>query len=249
MIPWLATDPDSTDFPPTDTAMPEPNGLLAAGGRLSPARLLTAYRQGIFPWYEEGQPILWWSPDPRAVLFPGELKISRSLQKTIRNAGYTVSCDQAFGQVVRACAAPRGVAGTWITPEMARAYAHMHKLGHAHSVETWDGDRLVGGLYGMAIGRVFYGESMFSTERDASKVALAHLVARLQDWGFGLIDCQLPTSHLASLGARLIPRKEFEALLDDLCPQPALPAEWPEPPAKPRLPGRSPATARNCNGG
>lgn len=243
MIPWLATDPDSTDFPPTETAMPEPNGLLAAGGRLSPARLLAAYRRGIFPWYEAGQPILWWSPDPRAVLFPAEMKISRSLQKSIRNAGYAVSCDQAFERVVRSCAAPRGVAGTWITAEMAQAYGRMYELGHAHSVETWDGDQLVGGLYGMAIGRVFYGESMFSAARDASKVALAHLVARLQDRGFGLIDCQLPTSHLASLGARLIPRKEFEALLDELCPQSALPGAWAEPPTKPLLPGFTPSGA------
>jgi leucyl/phenylalanyl-tRNA--protein transferase len=243
VIPWLGSDPDDTDFPPTRSALAEPNGLLAVGGQLSPPRLLAAYRHGIFPWYESDQPILWWTPNPRAVLFPRELKISRSLRKSIRNAGYSVSFDQDFSSVVERCAAPRRDAGTWITSQMARAYKRMHELGHAHSVEVWRDDGLVGGLYGMAIGRVFFGESMFSLGRDASKVALAHLVARLVETGFELIDCQLPTSHLASLGARLIRREEFEALLDRLCEQAPNSLPWPQGPEPPCLPDRQTAGA------
>lgn len=236
MIQWLSSDPADTGFPPTSGALPEPNGLLAAGGCLSPARLLAAYRRGIFPWYEEGQPVLWWTPDPRAVLIPEELKIRRSLTKTLRNGGFRVSVDQAFSAVVAGCAAPRADAGTWITSEMARAYDRLHALGHAHSVEAWHGGSLAGGLYGVAIGRVFYGESMFSRRRDASKVALVHLVGRLMDMGFGLIDCQLPTSHLASLGARLVPRRDFETLLEDLCVRKPETMAWSEEPVSPYPP-------------
>ncbi len=242
MIHWLSNDPEDTRFPPTTAALPEPNGLLAAGGRLTPTRLLAAYGRGIFPWYEEGQPVLWWTPDPRAVLMPEEIRISRSLDKTLRNGGYTVSVDQEFQSVVEGCAAPRADAGTWITGKMARAYCQLHDLGHAHSVEAWNRGQLAGGLYGVTIGRVFFGESMFSRQRDASKVALVHLVTRLREMGYGLIDCQLPTSHLASLGARLIDRKDFESMLGELCPGEPDSADWPRPPAPPERPG--PASER-----
>jgi len=226
MIPWLSEDPI---FPPLDTAMAEPNGLLAAGGDLTPRRLLAAYRHGIFPWYSAGEPILWWSPDPRMVLFPDALKISISLAKTLRNAKYEVRLDSAFGDVIRACAGkPRaGQAGTWITAEMQEAYRALHRMGYAHSVETWMGGKLAGGLYGIALGAAFYGESMFSDARDASKIALAHLCAYLKRRGFGIIDCQMETAHLASLGARPIPRRDFAARLDELCLRGDAPAPWP----------------------
>ena len=226
MIPWLPPEPV---FPPLQTALVEPNGLLAAGGDLSPQRLLAAYRRGIFPWYSTGEPILWWSPDPRMVLFPDELKISRSLAKALRNAAYEVRLDTAFGDVVRACSGkPReGQSGTWITREMQAAYRELHRLGYAHSVETWIDGKLVGGLYGVAIGQAFYGESMFTDVRDASKIALAHLCAYLDRRGFGIIDCQMETRHLASLGARPIPRRDFAARLDDLCARSDVPQHWP----------------------
>jgi len=226
MIPWL---PEEVAFPPLDKALAEPNGLLAAGGDLSPQRLLAAYRHGIFPWYSAGEPILWWSPDPRTVLFPDELKISRSLAKTLRNANYEVRLDTAFGDVVQACASQSrdGQPGTWITGEMQVGYGTLNRLGYAHSVETWIGGKLAGGLYGVAIGRAFYGESMFTNVRDASKIALAHLCAYLKQRGFGIIDCQMETSHLASLGARSIPRREFAARLDALCAQGDGPEHWP----------------------
>jgi leucyl/phenylalanyl-tRNA--protein transferase len=212
MIPWLPPEPV---FPPVELALTEPNGLLAAGGDLSPERILTAYRNGIFPWFSAGEPILWWSPDPRMVLFPAELKISRSLAKVLRNKPYEVTLDTAFMEVIGACAGtPReGQNGTWITAEMQAAYGKLHELGYAHSVEVWMDDKLVGGLYGMALGRAFYGESMFSWRTDASKIALAHLCEHLQRRGFGIIDCQMETTHLASLGARPIPRSEFVSLL------------------------------------
>lgn len=215
MIPWLPPEPV---FPPVEQALAEPNGLLAAGGDLSPARLLAAYRRGIFPWYSAGEPILWWSPDPRMALFPAELKISRSLAKALRNKPYEVTFDTAFGQVMAACAAASrpGQHGTWITAEMQSAYGKLHELGYAHSVEVWLDGRLAGGLYGMALGRAFYGESMFSRQADASKIALVHLCRHLQSQGFGIIDCQMETAHLASLGARPIPRSDFIALLDQL---------------------------------
>lgn len=226
MIPWL---PDELRFPPVDTALVEPNGLLAAGGDLSPPRILAAYRRGIFPWYSPGDPILWWSPDPRMVLFPAELKISRSLTKTLRNLPYTVRLDTAFADVIDACAkTPRdGQPGTWITTEMQCAYHELHCLGYAHSVETWIDGQLAGGLYGVASGGIFYGESMFSHVRDASKIALAHLCIHLNQLGFGIIDCQMETTHLASLGARPISRDDFIAVLDKFSVTGNAPGRWP----------------------
>ena len=211
MIPWLT---QTHQFPPVESALAEPNGLLAAGGDLSAERLLAAYRHGIFPWYSPGEPLLWWSPDPRMVLYPGELKISRSLDRALRRGDYSIRLDSAFAQVMAACASPRKEgAGTWISAEMQAAYLRLHQFGYAHSVETWrreEGtDRLIGGLYGVAIGRVFYGESMFSRVSNASKIALAHLCGFLERRGFAVIDCQMNTAHLASLGAREIPRREF----------------------------------------
>ena len=206
-------------FPPVEQATPE--GLLAIGGDLSSDRLLEAYKRGIFPWYSAGQPILWWSPDPRAVLFFDNFKISRSLSKQLRRKIYTTSFDKCFRQVVESCAAPRKkdpVGGTWITQEMISAYDQLHAMGYAHSVETWHDNKLVGGLYGLAIGRGFFGESMFSAMTDASKVALASLVAQLKRWNFAFIDCQLSSQHILSLGAVELPRarflKELAAALD-----------------------------------
>lgn len=224
MIPWLgARDP----FPPLEQAAREPNGLLAAGADLSPPRLIEAYRNGIFPWFGDEDPILWWSPDPRMVLFPAELKVSRSLAKTLRRRDFEVRADTAFRDVMAACARPReGQAGTWITAQMREAYGRLHELGLAHSVETWRDGVLVGGLYGIALGRAFFGESMFSTATDASKIALVALVRQLERWGFGMIDCQMNTGHLASLGAREIPRGEFTRRLQELVHYPAVPAPW-----------------------
>lgn len=200
-------------FPPVHYA--EPDGLLAVGGDLSPERLLLAYRMGIFPWYSEGTPILWWSPHPRLVLFPPELRISKSLFRVVKKGLFTVTFDQAFGEVMKRCASVRRSygEGTWIMPEMVEAYCRLHRLGYAHSVESWFEGELVGGLYGVALGRAFFGESMFAQKTDASKVALVHLVRLLSHWGFDLIDCQVATSHLMSLGAREIPRGEFLRLL------------------------------------
>jgi leucyl/phenylalanyl-tRNA--protein transferase len=218
---------NATFFPPVETALREPNGLLAMGGDLSVERLLDAYGHGIFPWFNPGDPILWWSPDPRMVLVPGEVRVTRSLAKRIRNGGFEVRIDTAFIEVMRACAAPReGESGTWISPAMVAAYSHLHQAGYAHSVETWHDGRLVGGLYGVAIGRMFYGESMFSREPDASKVALVRLARQLQQWGFGLIDCQMETPHLASMGARTMPRAAFIARLTELVKLPHLPGPW-----------------------
>ena len=256
MIPWLN---DDSAFPAVELALRSPNGLLAAGGGLSAARLLEAYRHGIFPWFSPGDPILWWSPDPRMVLIPGEFKTSRTLAKALRRSAYEVRCDTAFERVMRACAAPRdSQSGTWIDESMIAAYSALHRSGYAHSVEVWmpkksfqlqiEGEtrrqrandmdsanstamskrgsqrsitdelemELVGGLYGVSIGRMFYGESMFSTVSDASKIALAHLARQLERWQFGMIDCQMNTAHLASLGAREIPRAEFIARLREL---------------------------------
>lgn len=226
MIPWLPAEPV---FPPLRGALAEPNGLLAAGGDLSPTRILAAYRRGIFPWFASGDPILWWSPDPRMVLHPAELKISRSLAKALRNSTYEVRLDSAFAAVIHACAtAPRdGQNGTWITPEMRTAYIELHHLGHAHSVETWAEGKLVGGLYGIAIGHAFFGESMFANARDASKIALAHLCAHLQRHEFGIIDCQMETMHLASLGARPISRDDFVTQIDRLCEELCTSGRWP----------------------
>ncbi|BCK88311.1 leucyl/phenylalanyl-tRNA--protein transferase [Sideroxyarcus emersonii] len=222
MIPLLRHD---LSFPPVTQALRSPNGLLAAGGDLSPMRLLEAYRHGIFPWFNADEPILWWSPDPRMVLFPQHFRISHSLRKKLHKGAYEVRTDTAFEQVMRACAAPRqGAQGTWIHEEMVAAYCELHRMGHAHSVETWMEGELAGGLYGMALGRMFYGESMFSRRTDASKIALAHLCAQLRRWEFGMIDCQMNTPHLASLGAAEIPRKEFIARLQDLINYPPVPA-------------------------
>jgi leucyl/phenylalanyl-tRNA---protein transferase len=213
MIPWLSpTDPPDA-FPPVTAALRDPDGLLCAGGDLDPERILAAYRRGIFPWYSEGQPILWWSPDPRMVLFPNELRVTRSLRKSARNRGYSVTFDEAFDQVVARCAdsGTRAFAGTWISADMYAAYVELHRRGHARSVEVWREGQLVGGLYGLELGRVFFGESMFSTATDASKVALYRQVDALLGRGVELIDCQMATDHLCSLGARLIPRAEFIA--------------------------------------
>lgn len=256
MIPWLA---ENTPFPPVEEALRSPNGLLAAGGGLSSTRLLEAYRHGIFPWFNPGDPILWWSPDPRMVLFPREFKISRSFARVLRNASFKVCCDTAFEHVMRACAAPRdGHNGTWIHEDMISAYCTLHRMGYAHSVEVWipkksfqlqiEGEtrrqrsngmdsatstamrergsqhstadelelELAGGLYGVSIGHMFYGESMFSNVSNASKIALAHLARQLDRWQFEMIDCQMNTPHLASLGAREIPRSEFIIRLREL---------------------------------
>jgi len=217
----------SYEFPDVSLALEEPNGLLAIGGDLSPERLLSAYRQGIFPWFNPGEPILWWSPDPRAVLFPGKLKISRSLRKTINRDIFTVTTDLVFDEVVAACQAPRmKQKGTWITAEMRIAYGNMHQLGYAHSVECWQNNTLVGGLYGMAIGQVFFGESMFSSEKDASKVALAYLADKLNAWGYQLIDCQVQSEHLRSLGAEDLSREQFCNLLENLVTKPVSNIAW-----------------------
>jgi leucyl/phenylalanyl-tRNA--protein transferase len=195
-------------------ALREPPGLLAAGGDLKPARLLAAYERGVFPWYSAQQPILWWSPDPRMVLFPEEFHCSRSLSKTLRNGPYTSRVDGDFGATIRACAAPRRSGpDTWLNPDMIASYEQLHELGFAHSVETYDAGRLVGGLYGIALGEVFFGESMFSLERDASKVALARLVEECRARDIRVIDCQVASGHLASLGAREVSRAQFVALL------------------------------------
>ncbi|MFA5081625.1 MAG: leucyl/phenylalanyl-tRNA--protein transferase [Hydrogenophilaceae bacterium] len=217
------TDP----FPAPALALGDPNGLLAAGADLAPERLLAAYRQGIFPWFGPGEPVLWWSPDPRMVLVPDEFKTSRSLARRLRRADYQVRVDSAFERVMRLCAEPRdGQRGTWIDEAMIRAYGRLHELGHAHSVETWMDGELVGGLYGVAIGRMFYGESMFSRVTDGSKIALAHLAGQLARWGFGMIDCQMETAHLASLGARPIARADFLDRLEVLVNLPDLGGKW-----------------------
>ena len=253
MIPWLT---DNAPFPPVEQALRSPNGLLAAGGELTARRLLDAYRHGIFPWFNPGDPVLWWSPDPRMVLIPGEFKASRSLAKVLRKSTYEVRTDSAFEAVMRACAAPRESHGTWIVEDMIAAYCALHRLGYAHSVEVWmdkefsqfhfegqarrrranDADsaistarsdggsqhsftdkmELVGGVYGVSIGRMFYGESMFSRVSNASKIALAHLARQLERWQFGMIDCQMYTPHLASLGAREISRSKFITRLQEL---------------------------------
>jgi len=224
---WIPPDDADAGFPDASLALAEPDGLLAAGGDLSPERLLNAYRNGIFPWYSDGQPILWWSPNPRTVLYPEQPKVSRSLRKVLRQERFELSYDRAFERVIAACAAPRSEkAGTWITDAMMHAYTKLHRLGHAHSIECWLDGELVGGLYGVSIGRVFFGESMFSRARDASKVAFVQLARQLADWQFGLIDCQVYSSHLASLGARSIPRKLFLEQLDKLCELDPAPGAW-----------------------
>jgi leucyl/phenylalanyl-tRNA--protein transferase len=224
VLAWLqGKDP----FPPIERALKNPNGLLAAGGALTVERLLEAYRHGVFPWYSGSEPILWWSPDPRMVLFPEELKVSRSLRKAVARGTYEVRQDTAFEEVMRQCAAPRdGHAGTWIVPEMIAAYSALHERGIAHSVESWLGGELAGGLYGVALGKVFFGESMFARAPDASKVALVHLVERLRAADYRVIDCQQATAHLASLGAREIPRTAFAQLLRESIQYPPSGERW-----------------------
>jgi leucyl/phenylalanyl-tRNA--protein transferase len=210
MIAWLAPGDPPDHFPAVERALLDPPGLLAAGGDLSCERLVAAYRRGIFPWYSPGQPVLWWSPDPREVLLPQEFHASRSLQRTARVRGFEYHVDRDFPAVIAACAAPRAHSpGTWITAEMHAAYLALHELGIAHSNEIWRAGSLVGGIYGVQLGRVYFGESMFSLERDASKVALAHLVRQCLADGTEMIDCQLPSAHLRSLGSRALPRQEF----------------------------------------
>jgi len=215
VLAWLRPD---APFPPLSAALADPNGLLAAGGDLSPERLIAAYRRGIFPWYSAGQPILWWSPDPRMVLYVDEFRTSRSLAKRVRRHEFEIRIDTAFRDVIDSCATmPReGQRGTWITPEMIDAYCELHRRGVAHSVETFRDGQLCGGLYGMALGRVFFGESMFARETDASKVALVYLVGLLQQLGVPLIDCQQETGHLKSFGARPISRAAFAGHLSEL---------------------------------
>lgn len=224
---WVQAKRLADEFPDTAEALVEPDGLLAAGGDLTPERLLIAYRSGIFPWFSDGQPILWWAPDPRSVLYPDDLKISRSLRKTLKRESFVVTIDRAFDAVIRGCAAPRGGhAGTWITASMIDAYETLHRHGYAHSVECWTNGELVGGLYGVAIGRVFFGESMFSRVSDASKIAMVNLSRRLSQWDYRLIDCQLHNPHLTSLGAVTIPREDFNSMLAALCAVDASADAW-----------------------
>jgi leucyl/phenylalanyl-tRNA--protein transferase len=219
-------DPDE-DFPPLSKALREPDGLLAVGGCLSKTRLLKAYRNGIFPWYNPEDPILWWSPDPRLVLFPDKLIVSRSLRKTLRKNNFSITFDQAFDKVINACASLRkNSSGTWITDEITEAYNELHRLGFAHSVEAWCDGMLVGGLYGVALGRVFFGESMFHTMTNASKAAFVSLVEQLKSWDYQLIDCQVHTSHLESLGAQEIDRTYFIELLNQYCDISANKSAW-----------------------
>ncbi len=224
MLAWLEP---GEPFPPVERALRNPNGLLAAGGDLSAGRLLDAYRHGVFPWYSGSEPLLWWSPDPRMVLYCDELKVSRSLAKSARNKGYEVRIDTCFSKILDSCSGPRrGESGTWLGRDMKAAYLALHHAGYAHSFETWLGDDLVGGLYGVAIGRMFYGESMFSRETDASKVALVNLVDFLRERKFPLVDCQMHTPLLASLGAREIPRRSFLRALATLVNYAESPGKW-----------------------
>ena len=226
-LPWLDPYDDDQAFPDPELALDEPDGLLAVGGSLAPRRLLRAYRAGIFPWYSAEQPILWWSPDPRTVLIPEHIKISRSLRKTLKKNIFSVTMDNQFDAVIAACSEPRnGEPGTWITPEISMAYRRLHRLGSAHSVETWHEGKLAGGLYGVVLGRAFFGESMFSRMNDASKVALVALALQLQNWGFGIIDCQMHTAHLIRMGATDISRRRFRTLLDKYCPLPGREGLW-----------------------
>lgn len=221
----MSHSPIDYDFPPLDAASPE--GLLAIGGDLCPDRILSAYRRGIFPWFSGNQPILWWSPDPRAVLLPSKIRISRSLKKNIRNRGFRITTDRAFVDVVKECAKDREQQkGTWITTEMRDAYTALHSRGHAHSVETWQNGKLVGGLYGISIGKAFFGESMFARVTDSSKTALVGLSTLLTTWEYHFIDCQVRSSHLDSLGAKCIPRNQFSKMLERAIRVPVAPHHW-----------------------
>ncbi|MEO6969159.1 MAG: leucyl/phenylalanyl-tRNA--protein transferase [Rhodanobacteraceae bacterium] len=216
----LDTD-DPENFPDPSQALDDPNGLLAFGGDLSPRRLLAAYRRGIFPWYSQGDPLLWWSPDPRCVFATGRVHVARRLRRSLRHSKWTLTLDRAFAHVIRECAAPRAYeSGTWITPDMRHAYTRLHESGHAHSLEVWDGAVLIGGIYGVAIGRAFSAESMFSRISDASKAALLALCRALRDWNFPWLDAQVPNPHLLRLGAIELPRQEYLCALSDLVKQP-----------------------------
>ena len=215
---WIRANKVSGDLPDTSEALTEPDGLLAAGGDLTLERLILAYRNGIFPWFSDGQPILWWAPNPRSVLFPDVLKISRSLRRTLKRDAFNVTVDQAFDQVIQGCAAPRrDQSDTWITTPMITAYENLYRHGYAHSVECWSRDELVGGLYGVTIGQVFFGESMFSRMSNTSKITLVHLAKRLEEMNFKLIDCQIESNHLCTLGAKLIEREKFTEILNQFC--------------------------------
>jgi len=219
-------DENNPAFPNPNYALTDPDGLLAIGGNLNAETLLSAYSQGIFPWYEDGQPLLWWSPNPRAVIIPGELHISRSLRKKLRKNTWQITTDKAFTEVIRACSKPRAYSDdTWITKEMIAAYQQLHRLGHAHSIEVWDQQTLVGGLYGIHVGGIFCGESMFSLATDASKAAMVQLDCTAQKQGFELIDCQLPNPHLQSLGTSILPREQFLLQLSQLRDKPC---DWPD---------------------
>lgn len=230
-IAWLSPSDSPDTFPDVRQALTEPDGLLAAGGDLSQARLLAAYRQGIFPWYDEGQPILWWCPDPRCVLRPSDLHLSRRLRQQIRGSSAQLRFNCAFADVIRACAGERkSQQGTWITADMIAAFEQLHADGWAHSVEVWEGDVLTGGLYGICIGRVFFGESMFSGQANTSKIALLGLTNQMLSSGLELIDCQVISQHLTTLGASVIPRLEFTQILDSACEPPAAQRIWPDRP-------------------
>lgn len=230
------------EFPPTELALQQPNGLLAVGGDLSVERLIHAYSRGIFPWYSEGEPVLWWTPDPRTVFIPGKVHVSRRLQRKIRNAGFAITIDRAFDKVVTACALPRSQSeGTWLLPEMQAAYRNLHKLGHAHSIEVWHMGQLVGGLYGIALGRAFFGESMFSTLSDMSKIALATLSDLLNQWGYMVLDGQVASPHLKRMGAITMERENFEALLKQAVPRKPEPDSWTEPASLAQHPDHLPA--------
>ena len=224
MIPLLGmNDP----FPPVHRALDDPNGLLAAGGGLGVTRLLDAYARGIFPWFNDGDPVLWWCPDPRTVLPTDAVHISRSLRRRLRRRDYEITMDRAFDEVIRACAEPRrDDGGTWLIPQMMRAYQRLHETGAAHSIEVWMKGKLAGGLYGVALGRMFYGESMFSRQTDGSKIAIVAVAAQLARWRFPLIDCQMPTAHLATLGATAIPRRSFVRAVERLVKEPPMPSPW-----------------------
>jgi leucyl/phenylalanyl-tRNA---protein transferase len=226
-LPALASDPEAP-FPPGNEALRQPDGLLAMGGDLTPTRLLNAYRHGIFPWYSEGQPILWWCPDPRTVFRTDGVYLSSRFRRWLRKSEWIVKSDTCFDRLIAACAhTPRaGQRGTWITSEMIEAYTRLHELGHAHSIEVFSGDRLVGGLYGVAVGRAFFGESMYSAESGGSKVALAALARRLFEWDFPLLDAQVENEYLLSLGAELWPRDHFLAAVTDLTKDPERAGSW-----------------------
>lgn len=223
-LPWI--DPDHLWFPPAEQALTDPDGLLALGGDLSAQRLILAYRNGIFPWYSDDQPILWWSPDPRCVLFPDEIHISRSLRRTLNQQRFRITADHAFTDIIRLCAECRNE-GTWITADMAAAYTRLHELGIAHSIEAWNREgELVGGMYGLALGRCFFGESMFSLETNASKVLMVHLARQLRAWGYRIMDCQVESGHLLRMGARCIPRSEFLSILGASVDRPPDQPDW-----------------------